>query len=206
MVEPGHVHSARSQANSFVGTPNYIAPEVFMAVPYGKECDWWSVGVILYEMIVGRPPFLSSSAVKTKAKVLNWRETLVIPPAMVLTPEATSLIGGLCCDAETRLGRSNGIEELKVSYLVLSCSVVLTLMVRNIRSSLAPNGLATNQARTVQPSQMLWTYLTSNTSRSVHKRMLLIDLWSPSLAGASSPLHMTMDTSTGAGSLTAVIT
>ena len=57
----------RCIAHSLVGTPNYIAPEVLATkwppngepktAGYSQSCDWWSVGVIFYEMIVGRPPF-----------------------------------------------------------------------------------------------------------------------------------------------------
>ena len=59
----------RCQAHSLVGTPNYIAPEVLMRIPYTHLCDWWSVGVILYEMVVGRPPFYSPNAADTQMKV-----------------------------------------------------------------------------------------------------------------------------------------
>lgn len=41
------------QAYSTVGTPDYIAPEVFMQTGYNKLCDWWSLGVIMYEMLIG---------------------------------------------------------------------------------------------------------------------------------------------------------
>ena len=62
----------RCQAHSLVGTPNYIAPEVLMRIPYSQQCDWWSVGVILYEMLIGQPPFLAASPAETQIKVFNY--------------------------------------------------------------------------------------------------------------------------------------
>ena len=49
----------RKLAYSTVGTPDYIAPEVFGREGYNETADWWSVGAILYEMMVGYPPFFS---------------------------------------------------------------------------------------------------------------------------------------------------
>ena len=63
-----------------VGTPDYIAPEVFMKnVGYSMECDWWSVGVIMFEMLIGYPPFCSESPNETYRKIMNWKQTLIFP-------------------------------------------------------------------------------------------------------------------------------
>ncbi|XP_038125524.1 serine/threonine-protein kinase LATS2 [Cyprinodon tularosa] len=102
----------RCLAHSLVGTPNYIAPEVLLRKGYTQLCDWWSVGVILFEMLVGQPPFLAPTPTETQIKVINWESTLQVPPQVKLSPEAVDIIGRLCCSAEERLG-ANGAGEIK---------------------------------------------------------------------------------------------
>lgn len=102
----------RALAYSTVGTPDYIAPEVFSSKGYGKECDWWSLGTILYEMLVGYPPFVAESYAETYQKISKWRETLHFPPDVFISPAAEHLIRRLLCDAEHRLGR-HGAAEIK---------------------------------------------------------------------------------------------
>ncbi|XP_066225293.1 serine/threonine-protein kinase LATS2 isoform X2 [Saccopteryx leptura] len=102
----------RCLAHSLVGTPNYIAPEVLLRKGYTQLCDWWSVGVILFEMLVGQPPFLAPTPTETQLKVINWESTLHIPAQVQLSPEARDLITKLCCAADHRLGR-NGADDLK---------------------------------------------------------------------------------------------
>ncbi|XP_060067717.1 serine/threonine-protein kinase LATS2-like [Ylistrum balloti] len=107
-------HNHRCLAHSLVGTPNYIAPEV-LAVSgsgYTKCCDWWSVGVILYEMLVGQPPFYAPTPQETQMKVINWKQNLKIPREANLSRAAEDLILKLCCDQETRLG-AKGAAEIK---------------------------------------------------------------------------------------------
>nr|AAA70336.1 LATS [Drosophila melanogaster] len=101
----------RVLAHSLVGTPNYIAPEVLERSGYTQLCDYWSVGVILYEMLVGQPPFLANSPLETQQKVINWEKTLHIPPQAELSREATDLIRRLCASADKRLGKS--VDEVK---------------------------------------------------------------------------------------------
>ncbi|XP_017267512.1 serine/threonine-protein kinase LATS1 [Kryptolebias marmoratus] len=101
----------RCLAHSLVGTPNYIAPEVLLRTGYTQLCDWWSVGVILYEMVVGQPPFLANTPLETQLKVINWKSTLHIPPQAKLSPEASDLIVKLCRGPEDRLGKNE--DEIK---------------------------------------------------------------------------------------------
>lgn len=102
----------RALAYSTVGTPDYIAPEVFSSKGYGKECDWWSLGTILYEMLVGYPPFVAESYAETYQKISKWRESLRFPPEVFVSPAAEHFIRRLLCDAEHRLGR-HGAAEVK---------------------------------------------------------------------------------------------
>ncbi|KXS13818.1 kinase-like protein [Gonapodya prolifera JEL478] len=91
-------------AYSVVGTQNYTAPEVLKGVGYGKGCDWWSLGVIVFEMLFGYPPFCSKSRQNTKVKIINWRQTLRFPSKPAVSVAAVDLISSLCCDKEDRLG------------------------------------------------------------------------------------------------------
>ncbi|XP_058104540.1 uncharacterized protein LOC131248300 isoform X4 [Magnolia sinica] len=102
----------RMLAYSTVGTPDYIAPEVLLKKGYGMECDWWSLGAIMYEMLVGYPPFYSEEPMSTCRKIVNWRSHLRFPEEAKLAPEAKDLISKLLCNVERRLG-TKGAHEIK---------------------------------------------------------------------------------------------
>ncbi|KAL5066906.1 hypothetical protein RYX36_017793 [Vicia faba] len=102
----------RMLAYSTVGTPDYIAPEVLLKRGYGVECDWWSLGAIMYEMLVGYPPFYSDEPMATCRKIVNWRTTLKFPEEAKLSPDAKDLICRLLCNVEQRLG-VKGADEIK---------------------------------------------------------------------------------------------
>ncbi|KAJ7533044.1 hypothetical protein O6H91_13G030900 [Diphasiastrum complanatum] len=102
----------RTLAYSTVGTPDYIAPEVLLKKGYGVECDWWSLGAIMFEMLVGYPPFYSDDPMTTCRKIVNWRTHLKFPEEAKVSPEAKDLICMLLCDVDHRLG-SRGAKDIK---------------------------------------------------------------------------------------------
>ncbi|XP_022146558.1 serine/threonine-protein kinase tricorner-like [Momordica charantia] len=102
----------RTLAYSAVGTPDYIAPEVLLRKGYGMECDWWSLGAIMYEMLVGFPPFYSDDPMSTCRKIINWRTHLRFPSEAKLSIEAKDLICKLLCNVEQRIG-TKGAKEIK---------------------------------------------------------------------------------------------
>ena len=97
---------------SCVGTAYYVAPEVLNKKGYGPEVDWWSLGVIFFEMLVGYVPFCSKETNEACYKVLNWKKYLKIPDTARMSREAEDLIFKLINSPKRRLG-ANGAEEIK---------------------------------------------------------------------------------------------
>ncbi|PPJ53854.1 hypothetical protein CBER1_03250 [Cercospora berteroae] len=107
----------RKLARSIVGTSQYMAPEVIQGAHYDGRCDWWSIGIILYECLYGRTPFYRESRQKTKECILNHRHTLQFPVheryarpnaehmQKLPTPSAAAidLLSGMLCEKERRL-------------------------------------------------------------------------------------------------------
>lgn len=93
------------------GTPDYIAPEVINTKPYNKSVDWWSFGILIYEMMAGFTPFYDANTMKTYENILNAE--LKFPPFFhsVVRDLLSQLISR---DLTKRLGNlQNGTEDVK---------------------------------------------------------------------------------------------
>ncbi|KIL70545.1 hypothetical protein M378DRAFT_1042597 [Amanita muscaria Koide BX008] len=93
----------RKLAYSTVGTPDYISPEIFMQKGYGNECDWWSLGAIMFECLVGYPPFCSETTRETYQKIMQWRQYLNFPDDTHLSFEGEDVIRRLMTSADRRM-------------------------------------------------------------------------------------------------------
>lgn len=110
----------RKLARSVVGTSQYMAPEVILGQPYDGRCDWWSIGIILFECLYGRTPFYCENRQKTKEKIVQYRSTLEFPHQerwarptwetrrLLAAPSETviDLLRGVLTDKESRLSSS----------------------------------------------------------------------------------------------------
>uniref|UniRef100_A0A673X0U4 Citron Rho-interacting kinase n=1 Tax=Salmo trutta TaxID=8032 RepID=A0A673X0U4_SALTR len=98
-----------------VGTPDYLSPEVLGAMnggsqcSYGLECDWWSLGIIAYEMIYMKSPFTDGTTTKTTHNIMNFQRFLRFPQDPKASKHFVDLVQSLLCGAQERLG----FEELR---------------------------------------------------------------------------------------------
>lgn len=93
------------------GTPEYIAPEVLLNKGHGKPVDWWTLGILIYEMIVGYPPFVDEDPMGIYQKILSGK--IVFPK--LFDKNAKGLVKKLLtADLGKRYGNlKNGVDDIK---------------------------------------------------------------------------------------------
>ena len=105
------------QAFSFCGTPDYLAPEILVEKGHSFPVDWWALGILTYEMIVGFPPFYTGTNNNEKMYELIKKKAVYFPDRerhnIAMSPDCKDFISKLLDkNAPTRLGTRGGIDEI----------------------------------------------------------------------------------------------
>ncbi|XVF01683.1 hypothetical protein REPUB_Repub04eG0109500 [Reevesia pubescens] len=109
---PTFVAEPSAQSNSFVGTEEYIAPEIITGTGHSSSIDWWALGILVYEMLYGRTPFRGKNRQKTFSNILH--KDLTFPSGIPVSLAARQLINALLNrDPASRLGSGTGANEIK---------------------------------------------------------------------------------------------
>jgi len=109
----------RKLAYSVCGTNSYMAPEVIRGQGYSYSCDWWSLGVIMFECLYGYPPFVNNSRHVTRQNILNWKQSLRFPALPRVSHEAVDLMQQLLCEPEDRLGSQASSSVVRPNSMIV---------------------------------------------------------------------------------------
>jgi RAC serine/threonine-protein kinase len=105
------ISSSSSGANSFCGTPEYLAPEILNRQGHGRAVDWWSLGALTYEMLTGLPPFYCQDRDRLFEKI---KKSELSYPASLSSSSKNLLRGLLTKDPTKRLGSGpNDADDIK---------------------------------------------------------------------------------------------
>ncbi|KAJ6814541.1 phototropin-1A-like [Iris pallida] len=111
-IPPIFIAEPMRASNSFVGTEEYIAPEIITGAGHTSAVDWWALGILLYEMLYGYTPFRGKTRQKTFANILH--KDLKFPASILTSLPARQLIYRLLHrDPKNRLGSCEGANEIK---------------------------------------------------------------------------------------------
>jgi protein kinase A len=73
MIDFGFAKIVTKRTFTICGTPEYIAPEILLNQGHGKPVDWWTLGILVYEMLAGFPPFQDEDPMNIYRKIINTK-------------------------------------------------------------------------------------------------------------------------------------
>ena len=73
MIDFGFAKVVKTRTFTICGTPEYIAPEILLNKGHGKAVDWWTLGILIYEMLAGFPPFQDDDPLNIYRKIINTK-------------------------------------------------------------------------------------------------------------------------------------
>lgn len=109
---PSEINAVPSSEHRIVGTPDYLSPEVLMGIGFGPSVDWWALGIVTFEFLVGFPPFNDESPQQIFQNILKREIGWPLPPDE-LSPIAKDFIDRLLNPNPHRRLGANGAEEVK---------------------------------------------------------------------------------------------
>ncbi|KAL9269614.1 kinase PINOID-like protein [Drosera capensis] len=147
--------SARSC--SFVGTHEYVSPEVAAGGSHGNAVDWWSLGIFIYELIYGRTPFVGETNDVTLRNIL--KKPLTFPtyvPCCMLEAHAQDLISRLLVkDPARRLGSTRGAADVRIHPFFKGLNFAL---VRSMRPPVVPGSSRQRSATATKGEDSMFSY------------------------------------------------
>merc|ERR1712151_880112 len=95
------------------GTPDYMAPEIIASTGHNRAVDWWTLGILIFELLVGRPPFEAQTVMQTYQKIRTGIKIVKFPKKKI-KGDAKALVESLCQnDPSERIAMKGGAEKIR---------------------------------------------------------------------------------------------